>query len=68
MDDGIFTIKARRCKRCGRLLTSAEAVKLGYGCQCMMKARMEGAVPGEGRKAKTEPEPASGQKSIFDYF
>ena len=34
MDGEIFTIRARRCKRCGRLLTSAEAVEKGYGCQC----------------------------------
>ncbi len=27
MDGEIFTIRARRCKRCGRLLTSAEAVE-----------------------------------------
>lgn len=31
MDGEIFTIRARRCKRCGRLLTSAEAVEKGYG-------------------------------------
>lgn len=30
MDGEIFTIRARRCKRCGRLLTSAEAVEKGY--------------------------------------
>lgn len=33
MDDGIFTIQVRKCKRCGRLLTSKEAVERGYGCQ-----------------------------------
>ena len=27
----IFTIPARRCKRCGGLLTSAEAIRDGYG-------------------------------------
>lgn len=37
MDGEIFTIRARRCKRCGRLLTSAEAVEKGYGCQCAAK-------------------------------
>ena len=37
--DEIFTIQARRCKRCGRLLTSQEAVERGYGCQCAMKAK-----------------------------
>lgn len=34
--DEVFTIQARRCKRCGRLLTSQEAVERGYGCQCAM--------------------------------
>lgn len=41
MDGEIFTIRARRCKRCGRLLTSAEAVEKGYGCQCAAKAQAE---------------------------
>lgn len=36
-DNGIFTIQVRKCKRCGRLLTSREAVEKGYGCQCMRK-------------------------------
>lgn len=27
----VFTIPARRCKRCGGLLTSAQAIKDGYG-------------------------------------
>lgn len=26
MDDEVFTIQVRRCKRCGRLLTSKEAL------------------------------------------
>lgn len=38
-DDGeIFTVKARRCKRCGGLLTSKQAVEDGYGHVCKMKA------------------------------
>lgn len=41
MQDGIILIQARRCKRCGRLLTSKEAVERGYGCQCAEKARKE---------------------------
>ncbi|MDO4330325.1 MAG: DUF6011 domain-containing protein [Lachnospiraceae bacterium] len=41
MDGEIFTIRARRCKRCGRLLTSKEAVERGYGCQCAAKAKAE---------------------------
>ena len=41
MDGEIFTIRARRCKRRGRLLTSAEAVEKGYGCQCAAKAQAE---------------------------
>ena len=39
--DEVFTIQARRCKRCGRLLTSQEAVERGYGCQCAIKAKRE---------------------------
>lgn len=37
-DDGdVFMVKARRCKRCGGLLTSAQAVADGYGHVCKMK-------------------------------
>lgn len=58
MQDGIFMIQARRCKRCGRLLTSKEAVERGYGCQCATKARKEEA----------EQKPIPGQTSIFDFI
>jgi len=36
-NDEIFTIKARRCKRCGGLLTSKQAVEDGYGHVCKIK-------------------------------
>lgn len=39
--DDIFTIKARRCKRCGGLLTSKQAVEDGYGHVCKMKTLAE---------------------------
>lgn len=39
----IFTIQARRCKRCGGLLTSAQALKDGYGHYCKMKVDAEAA-------------------------
>lgn len=58
MQDGIILIQARRCKRCGRLLTSKEAVERGYGCQCAEKARRE----------EQEKQPIPGQRSIFDYL
>ena len=58
MNDDIFMIEARRCKRCGRLFTSKEAVERGYGCQCAEKARRE----------KREKQPIPGQRSIFDYL
>lgn len=58
MQDGIILIQARRCKRCGRLLTSKEAVERGYGCQCAAKARRE----------EQERQPIPGQRSIFDYL
>ena len=37
----IFTIPARRCKRCGGLLTSAQAIRDGYGSCCLRKMRQE---------------------------
>lgn len=58
MDGEIFTVRARRCKRCGRLLTSKEAVERGYGCQCAAKARQE----------EIERKPLPGQMNIFDFF
>lgn len=54
----IFTIRARRCKRCGRLLTSTEAVQRGYGCQCAAKEKAE----------EIEREPLPGQMNIMDFL
>ena len=56
MMEDIFTIRVRRCKRCGRILTSAEAVERGYGCQCAANAKAE-------EKAR---EPIQGKVHIFD--
>lgn len=58
MNNEIFTIRARRCKRCGRLLTSAEAVEKGYGCQCAAKAKAE----------ENAQKPIPGQMTIEDLF
>lgn len=57
-DSEIFQIPARRCKRCGRLLTSRKAVELGYGCQCLRKEQEEA-------RAK---EPIPGQMNLLDDF
>jgi hypothetical protein len=51
-----FMVKARRCKRCGGLLTSAQAVADGYGHVCKMKELGE-------RLAK---EPLKGQMALFE--
>lgn len=40
-EEEIFVIKARRCKRCGGLLTSVQGVKDGYGHTCKKKAEEE---------------------------
>lgn len=40
-NDDIFTIRVRRCKRCGGLLTSTDAIRDGYGRTCKMKMRQE---------------------------
>ena len=47
-------VKARRCKRCGGLLTSKQAVEDGYGHVCKMKVHAEEA-------AKPDPN----QMSLF---
>lgn len=57
-DSEIFQIPARRCKRCGRLLTSRKAVELGYGCQRLRKEQEEA-------RAK---EPIPGQMNLLDDF
>lgn len=55
-DDGIFRIPARRCKRCGGLLASSQALKDGYGHTCKMKVRHE----------ELAREEAKNQYSLFD--
>lgn len=39
----VFTIPARRCKRCGGLLTSKQGLRDGYGPCCLQKMRREEA-------------------------
>ncbi len=58
MKDGIFYVQACRCKRCGRLLTSKEAIERGYGCQCAARAKKE-----EG-----DQKPIPGQMELFDFI
>lgn len=41
--DDLFTITARRCKRCGGLLTSAQGIRDGYGPCCLKKIQEEQA-------------------------
>jgi len=37
----VFSVKARRCKRCGGLLTGDEALKDGYGHTCKMRNTLD---------------------------
>jgi ubiquitin len=39
LDRNVFLVKARRCKRCGGILTSEEGVRTGYGHTCAKKER-----------------------------
>lgn len=55
-DGEIFRIPARKCKRCGGLLTSAQALKDGYGHTCKMKVRQD----------ELKKEEAKNQYSLFD--
>lgn len=41
--DEVFTIQARRCKRCGGLLTSSQGIRDGYGPCCLRKIQQEEA-------------------------
>lgn len=38
---GIFLISARRCRRCGGLLTSEEALRDGVGHVCKLREKEE---------------------------
>jgi hypothetical protein len=40
-DGEIFAINARKCKRCGGILTSEQSVAEGYGHVCKMKTLSE---------------------------
>ena len=42
-ENEVFTIPARRCKRCGGLLTSSQGIRDGYGPCCLRKVRREQA-------------------------
>ena len=53
-----FIVEACKCKRCGRILISKDAVKKGMGCTCEAKAKAEE----EARK------PFPGQIDIFDWI
>lgn len=55
MEGDIFTIQARRCKRCGGLLTSAQGIRDGYGPCCLQKIKLE----------KIAKEEAKNQYSLF---
>ena len=55
-EDEIFQISARRCRRCGGLLTSAESIRDGYGHSCKAKVRRE----------ELEKEAAKDQYTLFE--
>lgn len=39
--EDIFYIQARKCRRCGGILTSPKAIKDGYGCVCKRKEKAD---------------------------
>lgn len=43
MTADIFDIPARRCKRCGGILTSEQGLRDGYGSCCLKKMKEEEA-------------------------
>ncbi|MBR2256245.1 MAG: hypothetical protein IJ899_02685 [Blautia sp.] len=59
IDNGeIFVLRARICKRCGRILTKAESVERGLGCQCAKKEKA----------AETEKTPIPGQVDVYEWL
>lgn len=55
-ENEVFTIPARRCKRCGGLLTSSQGIRDGYGPCCLRKVRREQADREEAEDPETEQE------------
>ena len=53
----LFTITARRCRRCGGLLTSSQGIQDGYGACCLRKMQRE----------TREQEQLRDQTSLFDF-
>lgn len=60
----IFMVRARRCKRCGGLLTSHQAVNDGYGHVCKMKTlgEQEARRPFPGQTSFFEDDPENNDK------
>ena len=50
----VIYIPARKCQRCGGILTSAQGIRDGFGCVCKKKYKQE--------QAKYAP----GQITLFD--
>ena len=59
----VFMVRARRCKRCGGLLTSAQAVADGYGHVCKMKELQK---PQEREEPKNQYSLFSGEEDKND--
>lgn len=55
-ENEVFSIQARRCKRCGGLLTSEQAIRIGYGACYLRKMRRE----------EQEKEESKDQITFFD--
>lgn len=53
----IVMMPTRRCKRCGRLLFSKDALKKGYGCLCAKHVRQD----------ELDQQPIEGQMSLLDF-
>ena len=41
VEQEFFALKARKCKRCGGILTSAKAVRNGFGHVCLLREKAE---------------------------
>lgn len=56
--DKIMYIKARKCLRCGRILTNQESVRKGVGCKCELMQQGK----------EVEEEQIEGQYNLLDYI
>lgn len=61
-----FSMTVCRCRRCGAILYSADAVRKGYGFRCWRNAQEENEAWARMSGQAERSETAAGQTTLFD--